>query len=230
MTNPHDEKPKNPFGYEILRRLSFSSYTYLSRECASERLVILKYFEGHQKKSFEKEAKALVELEDFEGSPALYFATEVKEGDSIRYCLGMEFIVGKSLLELTQDKTATFDWSGLGEKLGQRIKRLHDHHGFTHGDLSPVNILIKNTDQKVFFVDWEFSEKISQENLSSYDAYRGTKGFNGPDGTSDLVKRDRDALQACLKYCGVLNPNAIENKANTSFLLKWLKGKKDDRK
>ena len=168
----------------------------------------------------------LAEIADFEGAPKLYFASEQKEEDTLRFCIGMEYIAGKSLFDLTQEKTIHFDWSKIGERLVKSLRRLHDHYGISHGDLSPKNVLIRSVDHRAILIDWEFAEKIADQNLSSYESYRGTQGFNSLDGTSGLILKDQEALNACLKYCGVLDHLPVETKAFSGFFSKWFKGKK----
>jgi hypothetical protein len=73
-------------------------------------------------------------------------------------------------------------------------------------------------------VDWEFGKKVSEQNFSTYDGFRGTIGFSGNQSNIDPQAADWKAFEACMKFLEI-EPNDSFNdlKAKSKRFCKWLK-------
>lgn len=195
-----------PFGYVVLRSLSRSSPVYLCRENASDRLLVIKFTQRKFEDQFQREVRALADLDGFEAAPNLYFASGSKSGtdaldnDPEAYALhvGMQYSVGRPLLEWCGQGKSRFP-EGLRDSLFQKLRTLHQKWGYAHGDLSPKNILVHD-DGRITFIDWEFSQKLSDQTLSTYMKFRGTFGFGQRPECGSMAQKDIKALEACFQF------------------------------
>lgn len=183
---------------------------YLCREDASGRLVVLKIFQESVQRSmkdaFFREVKNLTELTALSFIPKILFAYEQKTSP-VSFILGTEYRPGKTLLELKGSITQE-ELNCLGRMIYLDIQNLHEK-GYTHGDLSPRNILAQacidngNSSWELTFVDWEFAEKIQDQGLSTYEQFRGTPGFSGTFTAEDRCAQDWNGFESCMKYLGI---------------------------
>ena len=208
-----------PSGYVALKRLSSRSSALpnvlLSRERATERLVVLKSYTAERTPEFRREAKALAALSDCEWTPKLHFAVEEAHGS----WLAIEYFQAQSLslqaLDLAQR-------THLANRLRDAVQELHQL-GWAHGDLSPGNVLVRPAGDTVRFklIDWEFSERCAMQTTASYDRYRGTVGFSGWSSDLDLQERDRAALAKLYEFIGALP--AERPRAGSRKLWSWFR-------
>ena len=173
--------------YTVLRQLSHDSKTYLCKEDATNRLLVIKRFQNERIPFFKKEAEALSELSSFDICPQLYFATSL-ENEAI---IGMQYRTGKTLQEFSKESNYESIFK-LKNKIQEKITILHNDYFYTHGDLNPGNIMIKKEKDKIniCLLDWEFSEKIRNENINNYSKFRGTLGITPMIEENSLVNRD----------------------------------------
>ena len=185
-----------PTGYAPLKRLSSRSSALLSREHATERLVVLKSYTPERVSEFRREAKALAALAGCEWAPKLYFAVE----EARQSWLAIEYFQAQPLSLHTLDLAGR---TRLANGLGDAVRELHQM-GWAHGDLSPENVLVRPIGDTVRFklIDWEFSERCAMQTTASYDRYRGTVGFSGWSSDLDLQERDRAALAKLYEFIG----------------------------
>lgn len=183
----HGDKIEVLGQYTVLRPLSQHSKTYLCKEDATHRLLVIKRFQNERVEFFAKEAQALNELASSGICPQLYFATRLKD----EAIIGMQYKTGKPLLELA--KKSDFDTMlSIKNKLIKTIKDLHTNFHYAHCDLNPNNILVKmdKSATNMCILDWEFSEKIRNENINNYSKFRGTLGITPKIQENSLVNRD----------------------------------------
>lgn len=200
-------------GYQPLRRLATASSTYLCREDASDRLVVLKVFSQCKVTAFRNESRALAALAKSGLAPELLFALNTSDHrNETAFALGIEYLPGKSMAELLPHLIALpiAHRVRLGQRLIRSLSALHAQ-GWTHGDLSPGNILLTISaanpadSWQVHFVDWEFAIKRQMEDLKTSDSFRGTIGFTEWD--LDPLTRDRVAMEKLLQDFLGLDPH-----------------------
>ena len=203
-------------GYSLLRSLSLASKVYLCREDASDRMLVLKIKSGEKLDLLKKEIYALRDLEGFPYAPRLLFAQVLEQNKELKeMVLGQEYKLGEPL-HFLKDKLTETEKCTVKEALKNALHLLHTQYFRTHGDLSPKNILVNRASQgeiKITLIDWEFSEKTSEENLSHHNHYRGTIGYTPLQAGASLKEKDREALSQVFHFL-----NLKQEKQKRSFL------------
>lgn len=154
-----------------------------------------------QKQRFVREAKMLMEL----GHPSIvkgYRIGHVKEGDGERLVFILEWIEGKTLLEMLRGGTEFEEDAALFIIL-QAAKALQYLHGrgILHRDVKPDNILLSRSNE-VKLIDLGFATTMDAEKDGAADTTLGTAAYMSPEqaqGTGDLdVRSDIYSLGATL--------------------------------
>ena len=145
---------------------------------------------------FQDEVKILKSLH-FPGIPEFSDSFEV-EGQSF---LVMEYIQGLSLIELLEKTRGDAGKEGLPAQLVVRVgiqvcKILEHIHGLEkpliHRDIKPHNIIIRDSDERIFLVDFGLAREVTGKNSSLVSvvgtaAYAPLEQFQGrPEARSDL--------------------------------------------
>lgn len=209
-------------GYVSLKALSSSSNTYLCRESATQRLLVIKFFLSHHGDKFLNEAQTLHHLKDCSLAPNLMFASTLQDGTG---ALGMEYSPGLLLVDWNR---ASNDLEKIDvlKQLELAVRQIHRDWGIAHKDLSPKNILVyeqmgpKNNKYQIKLVDWEFAEKICKENVQSYNAYRGTQGFSGSLELQSGAEKDLMSLKKISEFLDIKDISHLKNRS--SWLTTWL--------
>lgn len=178
-------------------------------------------------RSFLSETRNLAELSGNPSIPRLLFAYEKANPCEFPYIIGIEYRKGKPILEWPIDLKNGLtpeNRQQLEIALKETLSELHLKYGYAHGDLSPRNILAHFEPENaqpwyLTVIDWEFGEKLTQQNLKTYDHFRGTLGFVDLNQTEDPISKDWRALRACLKFLG-FESNNTPTKARKWF--KWI--------
>ena len=166
---------------------------YLGRDPVIGRLVALKTIlaigedETEQREfgeRFLREAQAAGIL----SHPNIVTIHDVGEDPSSQTAfIAMEFVEGKNLKQLLQEKTP-FGWERVAEIIGQAAEALDYAHrrGIVHRDVKPANIII-TPEGGVKITDFGIA-KIEQSNLTTEGQFLGTPNYMSPEQvTGDAV-------------------------------------------
>ena len=130
-------------GYELLRKLGEGGQatTFLARDCALQRLVVLKRYHGAassgRREAVLNEGRALAKIRSPFVAPCLGVRIQGDEIDLI-----VEFVPGRPLTELTGDERArTGRCARLVEQVAGGLAEVHAC-GLLHRDIKPGNIIL----------------------------------------------------------------------------------------
>ncbi len=107
-----------------------------------------------------REAKVLGRLEEMQ-----FPAPKVHDFCDKRMQITMDFVVGEKVKDLLAKLEEKDDYQRLAEGIGKNIAMLH-HNNIVHGDLTTSNMLERDEDKKVAFIDFglaQFSEKVEDK-------------------------------------------------------------------
>jgi Protein kinase domain len=178
--------------------------------------AFLKHDPDYEKyiKSFNKEAKRIAMMAREPHSHLVRFTDYFQEGDSP--CLVMEFVDGKTLFEVVQQRGALSEPEvvKLLQEIGGALQWMHDKN-LVHRDVSPANIMISREGRSVL-IDLGIAQEISPTTRTSTKA-GGNSGF-APyeqlmDGVRD-VRCDVYSLAATAYFAatGVRPPGSFQRK------------------
>ncbi len=160
-----DDPNASPEGYELLRKLGEGgqAVTYLARDRALDRLVVLKCYHGVAssgcRESVLNEGRALARVRS--RFVAMCYGVETV-GDQIN--LVVEYVPGRSLVELTADERAdTGRFAQLVEQVAAGLAEVHAC-GLLHRDIKPPNIIMGD-DGVPRLVDFGLAAPIASEAL-----------------------------------------------------------------
>lgn len=150
--------------------------------------MVWKTYNSSQQHEFERSLRALHSLNHLSFIPRLYFAFEAGGvfNQVSEYCPGLP------LSQVPKERLATCAKSIL-PRLRQAVQAVHES-GYLHGDLSPDNVLLPTDASRLWIIDWDFSERMGEQNLSTYNAARGTLGFSLIWGSKSPSLRDKDLV------------------------------------
>jgi serine/threonine protein kinase len=165
-------------GYELLRELGSGGQatTYLARDRALERLVVLKRYHGvasaGRREAVLNEGRALARIR----SPFVAQCHGVEaRGDEID--LVVEYVPGRPLSDLTADERADIRRSArLVEQVAGGLAEVHAC-GLLHRDIKPGNILLGD-DEKPRLVDFGLAVPVASEALHSVS---GSPAYMAPE-------------------------------------------------
>ena len=197
-------------GHDYLGQAGFggTSVVFKGRQRSNGKLVALKIMhrELHQdpiqKRRFVHEAKLLMDL-DYPNVIKGYRVGHVKADDgSERLIFIMEWVEGRTLLELLRDGKQFEEDLALYIIL-QTAKSLQYMHGkgILHRDVKPDNIILTD-DNKAKLIDLGFATMLDESRESAPETTLGTAAYMSPEqarGTGDLdVRSDIYSLGATL--------------------------------
>ena len=143
-----DAKPNDVIGgHRLIERLGGGHYGEVWKVDFMGQTFALKLLNGRRAPSeWRREVLAQYALGRLDGDDAKYFPrVEHIELDREPPYLRMEFIDGKPLEELMFSPTAPLEERmALGLRILEAVAAVH-RHGYVHGDLSPLNILVTRT-------------------------------------------------------------------------------------
>ncbi len=185
--------PRLPQGFShpmLIGEGAFSS-VYRVRQEALERWVALKFiYERVPEKRREllKEAQTQAKLRA-DCVPHMYDAFEWRSS----VCMVMECISGIPLTTVLELPLAPDDRLAIAGEFIAALAAIHGL-GFAHRDLKPDNIIVA-PDRGLFLVDFGFSKKIADANVSSVAHAKGTPAFMAPElwrhgAPADLMRAD----------------------------------------
>jgi serine/threonine protein kinase len=162
---PDTEPDASAEGYELLRELGSGGQatTYLARDRALERLVVLKRYHGvaspGRREAVLSEGRALARIR----SPFVARCLGVEaRGDAID--LVVEYVPGRPLSDLTADERADIKRSAwLVEQVAGGLAEVHAC-GLLHRDIKPGNIILGD-DGKPRLVDFGLAVPVASEAL-----------------------------------------------------------------
>ncbi len=146
--------------------------------------VALKIFTGHRKRSnLRREAFAQYALGRVGGGDAQYFPhVEHIELESDPPYMRMEFVEGRPLEDLLASPALSLEQRlALGLRILEAVAAVH-RHGFVHGDLSPLNILVTH-DGHVKLIDVGYGalfDEGAQDIAMSHEADERPLGVASP--------------------------------------------------
>jgi Protein kinase domain len=199
---------------------------YLGRDPVIGRLVALKTIlaigedESEQREfgeRFLREAQAAGIL----SHPNIVTIHDVGEDPSSQTAfIAMEFVEGKNLKQLLQEKTL-FSWERVAEIIGQVAEALDYAHrrGIVHRDVKPANIII-TPEGSVKITDFGIA-KIEHSNLTTDGQFLGTPNYMSPEQvTGDAVDGRTDLFSLGVVLYELLTrkkPFAADNLTSISF-------------
>jgi len=116
----------------------------------------------------------------------------------------MEFIEGKQVKQLLSEVSKS-ERHHLCLKIGKLIGRLHEY-GIIHGDLTTSN-MIKNSEEKIFFVDFGLGEKRKEREARGVDLHLMKRALQ-----STHFRFAEESFNAVIKgYSKVLDTENVKN-------------------
>lgn len=204
-----EDVPRVPgFEPEGLAGVGGTSVVLKAREIKSGRRVALKILHRHlqddpiQKSRFVREARMLIDLEHPSIVKGLRVGHVKDESGSERLVFVLEWIEGRSLLELLRGGM-TFEEDAALYIILQAAKALQYLHGrrILHRDVKPDNILLTRKND-VKLIDLGFATKLDTKEDLAPDTTLGTAAYMSPEqakGAGDLdVRSDIYSLGATL--------------------------------
>jgi WD40 repeat protein len=123
---------------------------------------------------FDKEAKLLLKLGEHPQIPTLLACFE----DDNRLYLVQEFIPGQNLLDEILEH-GTFSEQKIRNLLTDLLpvlKFIHEHH-VVHRDIKPMNVIRRQSDNKLVLVDFGLAKLLNIESLGKTGSQYGTEGY-----------------------------------------------------
>jgi len=197
-----EERASAPEGYELLRKLGSGGQatTYLARDLALQRLVVLKRYHGAgssgRREAVLSEGRALARVRSPFVAPCYGVETRGDEIDLV-----VEYVPGRRLAELRADERA--DMSRCARLVEQVAGGLAEVHacGLLHRDIKPQNIILGD-DGMPRLVDFGLAVPVASEALH---AVTGSPPYMAPEqarGQGERVDARTDVygLGAVLYY------------------------------
>jgi len=160
-----DEPASAPKGYELLRKLGEGGQatTYLARDLALQRLVVLKRYHGvassGRREAVLNEGRALARVRSPFVAPCLGVETRGDEIDLV-----VEYVPGRPLNELIADERADIGrCARLVEQVAGGLAEVHAC-GLLHRDIKPQNIIVGD-DGTPRLVDFGLAVPVASEAL-----------------------------------------------------------------
>ncbi|CAD8085391.1 unnamed protein product [Paramecium sonneborni] len=138
-------------GFKLLNELAIGGFgcVYKAIEMKTNRLVAIKY----SKDNMEKEYKILIQLQNCQGVPQVYYFGQLNN----TYYIVMEYLNEDMQTIFTKSKCFSIKTIMLvAIKVIQALSEIHKN-GIRHRDIKPQNLMTKYSDSTIFIIDFGIS-------------------------------------------------------------------------